>query len=454
MLDDGGSLVATAITNANGNYFFSSNPDLTTTANAIYNLNLNFEETYTIRIPNAVGNSQQGVLDTYEITAQNNDATINGDSRDSDGSQTENSDINIILGQAGDNNHTYDFGFKIAAVCSIDNVDLTNTNCQDPLTPTEPNDDRIQFFITVSGTDLSTAGYTVSMTQNGTPLIVAPDANGEYDTNEMFRTQNGFAGNGDLIVTITDNDDASCTAQITINDTGTCSTTPLCPVLSNISQTSDICSSTCVPSFSVSTDQTDGSIDFVYFTSQQTGSDMYVSGTLIGNATIQTNGNAILTPASGTGFSFPANTSTLPITYYVYAIISPSPTDVSCRPSLETTVIVQPNPDVSITTNPSCNTDGTFNLGITIVESGNFTIEFADNFSQVNCGLITAQNVAATFSSTGNNTENIFTVVEGTYNILITNNDTNCRTLIDGPIGENNCDCSPKKCIRVVLTKK
>ena len=72
------------------------------------------------------------MLNTYEVTTQNGDATANGDIRDSDGSDADNSEINFILGKAGENNHTYDFGFKTAAGCSI-TIDSATPSICNPL---------------------------------------------------------------------------------------------------------------------------------------------------------------------------------------------------------------------------------------------------------------------------------------------------------------------------------
>jgi hypothetical protein len=116
-----GTVIGVATTDAQGRYYFSNDTRRTSTANAIYGLtSLIFGETYTVRIA-----LQQPELNTLFVTQTNNDTTGNGDSRDSDGDNenaaagmsapaTAYTQVVISIGQPGDNNHTYDFGFSLA----------------------------------------------------------------------------------------------------------------------------------------------------------------------------------------------------------------------------------------------------------------------------------------------------------------------------------------------------
>lgn len=113
-LVQGSTLIATATTDAEGNYYFSSDPNGVNTASTIYNISqLQAGGTYIIRIPNATGGSVQSPLSTYELTIINNGgADVDADLRDSDAALNNNdADITITAGINGDNNHTYDFGF-------------------------------------------------------------------------------------------------------------------------------------------------------------------------------------------------------------------------------------------------------------------------------------------------------------------------------------------------------
>lgn len=113
-LVQGATVIATATTDADGNYFFSSDPNGVNTASAIYNISqLQPGGSYIIRIPNVTGGSVQTPLSTYELTIINNGGVdADADLRDSDAALNNNdADITITAGVNGENNHTYDFGF-------------------------------------------------------------------------------------------------------------------------------------------------------------------------------------------------------------------------------------------------------------------------------------------------------------------------------------------------------
>ncbi|MCC6299156.1 MAG: sortase [Anaerolineales bacterium] len=106
LYDQSGNLIATAATDSTGAYCFSSGPG-TTTGNHIYLIDeLNPNSQYEIRIP-----LSQPALAGLTLTTND----INGnaeDQRDSDGAVGgANAVIPITTGDAGDNNHTFDFGF-------------------------------------------------------------------------------------------------------------------------------------------------------------------------------------------------------------------------------------------------------------------------------------------------------------------------------------------------------
>jgi len=118
---DGVTVLATAVTDANGNYYFSSAPG-TSTSSAIYGITgLTFNTTgFIIRLDNAANYTTTGPLANYALTFANNDPSPNGDARDSDGAlPTPGNPIGtgnypqvvFNTGPAGYNDHTYDFGF-------------------------------------------------------------------------------------------------------------------------------------------------------------------------------------------------------------------------------------------------------------------------------------------------------------------------------------------------------
>lgn len=86
---------------------------------------------------------------------------------------------------------------------------------------------------------------------------------------------------------------------------------------------------------------------FVYFTSPQSGTAMYIGGTVLGTFTPSnpvTNVTSLTAPAIPT-----ANASGAPIQYYVYAIIYPTPVDPQCRVSALSKLTVLPKPNVAVT---------------------------------------------------------------------------------------------------------
>ncbi|HJW31353.1 MAG TPA: proprotein convertase P-domain-containing protein [Saprospiraceae bacterium] len=83
-------------------------------------------------------------------------------------------------------------------------------------------------------------------------------------------------------------------------------------------------------------------ITFKYFTSVP--ADPYVGGTVIATIPNGSLGGGGTTATTTTSFA-------LPNTYLIYAILSPTPTDPSCRPSSTTNVVVNPSPNVNPVSN-------------------------------------------------------------------------------------------------------
>jgi hypothetical protein len=104
------ALIATAVTNAKGNYYFSSTSRSdTTNVSFKYNLPLQYQTNYQLRIARATGTNQQTPLQALALTLNqigssrliDNDATLQGNA----------AIINFTTGAAGENNHSFDFGF-------------------------------------------------------------------------------------------------------------------------------------------------------------------------------------------------------------------------------------------------------------------------------------------------------------------------------------------------------
>lgn len=128
-LYQGTTQVAQTTTASDGTYYFT---------NANVNMNgatgILPNTAYEIRITNS-----QTPLATYILTGTNTDGTSNGDARDNDGNGLVTATIALTTGAYGENNHTYDFGYKQSSctppdagadqtVCMTQTVTLTGIN--------------------------------------------------------------------------------------------------------------------------------------------------------------------------------------------------------------------------------------------------------------------------------------------------------------------------------------
>lgn len=161
LYDGAGNLIATAITNAQGEYYFSNSVG-TTTLSARYNLPLNYLGSYSIRLDNAADYVAAGPLVGWQLTLP--DSGSGTDVNDSDGISTLNPTgspagtwpvANLTLGTPGQNNHTFDFGFIVPPA---NTATPTNTPTSTPTnTPTS------------TATSTSTPTATPTATTTGTP---------------------------------------------------------------------------------------------------------------------------------------------------------------------------------------------------------------------------------------------------------------------------------------------
>ncbi len=123
LYDAGGNLVATALTDANGEYYFSSASG-TSTGNTIYNLPLAPNTAYQVRFDNPADYATGGPLAGLNRTTVNQTSQSgNDDGSDSDAVNILNPIgspaglfpvIMLTTGSAGSNDHTFDVGFSSA----------------------------------------------------------------------------------------------------------------------------------------------------------------------------------------------------------------------------------------------------------------------------------------------------------------------------------------------------
>ncbi len=140
------------------------------------------------------------------------------------------------------------------ANCAIAGGGLSGVSCNDNGTPSDPSDDFISFSLNPTGVDLGTT-YTVTVNMGS----ILP-MNASYGAPTAFTLQNGSAGAGNVTVTITDDDDPSCTFMVLITDPGSCS--DMC-VISNSGLSGVFCNDAGTP--------TNGTDDFIMFNLDPTG---------------------------------------------------------------------------------------------------------------------------------------------------------------------------------------
>lgn len=124
-----GSLIASALTDQDGEYYFSSASG-TSTGNAIYNLGLQPNTTYQVRFDNPADYSGAGLLSGLTRTQANQTSQAGyDDASDSDAANVVNPVgspagtfpvITLTTGPEGANNHTFDVGFRTAAPLAAD----------------------------------------------------------------------------------------------------------------------------------------------------------------------------------------------------------------------------------------------------------------------------------------------------------------------------------------------
>ena len=123
LYDGSGNLIATALTDQDGEYYFSSDAG-TSSGNAIYNLPLLPNTAYQVRFDSPLDRAPGGPLFGLSLTIANRTFQLgDDDSSDSDASNVVNPAgspggtfpvISLTTGPMGSNNHTFDVGFSAA----------------------------------------------------------------------------------------------------------------------------------------------------------------------------------------------------------------------------------------------------------------------------------------------------------------------------------------------------
>jgi len=176
-------------------------------------------------------------------------------------SMDPNCTISVVIADPGDCS---------AVGCLITSAQLQDVDCDNNMTDIDGTDDVIVFTLNPTGNALGT-NYSVSANMG----TVTP-ATGVYGAITMFSMQAGSAGGGDVTITITDDNDNSCTIDVLVADPGNCAVMP-CDI-----------TTTLVDEIACNNNMTeaDGTDDFITF-------QLLIDGT-------NTSGTYTLTPTMGT----------------------------------------------------------------------------------------------------------------------------------------------------------
>ncbi|HRH99638.1 MAG TPA: SdrD B-like domain-containing protein [Saprospiraceae bacterium] len=209
-----GTVIATAVTDASGNYYFT-NASGSSSTSKIYGISgLIYNMVYTVRIPNATGGSKQAALGANSLTTANVGGSGQPDVRDSDGilvgNNAEASVLTTDIPVVGANNHTFDFGF--GAACTISSVTATPGTC-DPAT----NQYTLTGTITFTNPP-TTDTLRVSVSGGGSQVFTAP-----FTSPQNYSISGLTADGASHTVTAVFTADPSCTANTTYTAPNPCS---------------------------------------------------------------------------------------------------------------------------------------------------------------------------------------------------------------------------------------
>lgn len=198
-----GNLVGTTSTDGNGHYYFNS-----TNVNQNGATQVEANTAYEIRI-----NTLQGNLSTYpNLTTANADASANGDERDSDGTGTSMAVIALTTGRAGENNHSYDFGFSSCIKPDAGADQNTTSGSGITLTGTNPSTGN---WIANPG---NPAGATLGTTSGGVASVTfGSTASGYY----QFIYQTTVGCEDSMVVVVTNCNFTPLVSNVSCHSNGT-----------------------------------------------------------------------------------------------------------------------------------------------------------------------------------------------------------------------------------------
>ncbi len=297
--------------------------------------------------------------------------------------------------------------------CVITAPNLLGVQCDDMDTSNDPDDDEL--LITLNPTGISTGNaYTISA-----PGLTFLNTIGTYNNPTTFRLVNAAAAPSSFTLTLTDNQNPTCTTQVFVNNTAPCST-PLPCDITNATPTSISCTN-------------DDIINFTLAPNSSTGSQYNLTipdGTILGQ-----NSGSFGTPVN---FSFLPNTPQS-ATYNVTI------RDVNNSACTFTFALDNPCDD--------CNLNGVNVLNVQCSDNGTGSVQADDQMvitlqpsgTNLGNGYTLVANGQSTVPSGGNyNSPTTFTLPAGSANsssvniTIIDNNDPAC-TYSFSQVGPGSC---------------
>jgi len=238
---------------------------------------------------------------------------------------------------------------------------------------------------------IGATGYTVSYQVNASPVV-----NIGAIGNVLSYNVTGLNSSDSVSITVTP---TGGTGTCFSSASKTCAADS-CPTILTPTGAQSICISDNPTALSVNSTFTGtNAISFVYFTTPQTGSNMYTGGTLLSNITPSI-GIASYNPGIlGTAGSLP----NVAATYYIYAIANPTPTGSTCRPFQEIIIVVSSIavPTIS-TTAATCLASGSSTISNYVVGT---TYTFTPIGPSVGAtGLISGMTIGTSYTVTAGNT--------------------------------------------------
>lgn len=214
----------------------------------------------------------------------------------------------------------------------------------------------------------------------------------------------------------------------------------LCPTIATTDARDTLCSGSYGEAMVVNVSDTSQTIRFVYFTTPQTGNSMYSGGILLEEVK-PTNGVASI-PNGLPGLVLPSNSGTVPVNYYVYAILKNLPTSVpNCAPYAEKIYTILPLPQFSLDSILACTGDTTYRVNLRISGAGLFEVVVATGFSSIGNGPVPTGIKQTLTNVGGNNQLTVLNLSTSGGHVIFVKNANSCASILPAPAPSfQNCE--------------